>query len=359
MKDLFKNVKINNLDIKNAFVRSATWENLTEDGHINARLLKIYEELAEGEIGLILTGYANIVKEEQPNAGMFGIYDDSFIDGYKQLTEVIHKYNSKIFLQVAYGGTKTTYNLGERIIFAPSDIPERGTGTQGKPMTKEEIDYIVEAFGESARRAKEANFDGIEIHGAHTYLIGQFLSPYYNKREDEYGGSLENRMKFLIEVYQSMRNKVGKEYPIIVKLTASEFFDGGLTFEETKLICKKMEEIGIDGIEISGNIHGKGESLIGKEFDGFILKNEGYFSEYAKEIAKICQIPIITVGGIKTFEGAQEIIDNSEISMIGISRPLLAEPKLIKKWKNGNREKVKCIRCSKCRNKDGNYCIFK
>lgn len=106
MKDLFKSVKINNLDIKNAFVRSATWENLTEDGHINERLLKIYEELAEGEIGLILTGYANIVKEEQPNAGMFGIYDDSFIDGYKQLTKVVHKYNSKIFLQVAYGGTK-------------------------------------------------------------------------------------------------------------------------------------------------------------------------------------------------------------------------------------------------------------
>ncbi len=358
MKNLFDSVKIGTLESKNRFVRSATWENMTEDGYINEKLLNIYKELAEGEVGLILTGYANIVKEEQPNAGMFGIYDDSFISGYKKLCDIVHEYGSTIVLQVAYGGTKTTYNVGERVIFAPSAVPEIGTGTLGKEMTLEDIKYIVNAFAQSARRAKESGFDGIEIHGAHTYLINQFLSPYYNRREDKYGGSLENRMRFLVEIYNAMRKEVGKEYPILVKLTSTDFFDGGLTFDETKKICKKMEEIGIDGIEISGNVHGKGESLIGKTFDGYEIKNEGYFSEFAKVIANEISIPVITVGGIKTFEATENLLNNSNIEMFAISRPLLTEPNLIKRWKNGDKTKVRCVRCSKCRNKDGNYCII-
>lgn len=358
MKSLFDCVKIGNMVSKNRFVRSATWENMTESGHMNEKLFDIYEELAKGEIGLILTGYANVVEEEQPNAGMFGIYNDSFIEGYKELCDKVHNYNSLIVLQMAYGGTKTTYNVGERTIFAPSDVPEIGTGTQGKAMTKDEIDYIVNAFGDGARRAKEAGFDGVEIHGAHTYLINQFLSPYYNRREDEYGGDLNNRMRFLIEIYENMREKVGNDYPILLKLTSTEFFDGGLTFEETREICKKMEKLGIDAIELSGNLHGKGESLVGKTFDGYEIKNEGYFSEFAKIVSKEIDIPVITVGGIKTFEATEELLNNSNIEMFAISRPLLTEPNLVKRWKEGDRKKVRCVRCSKCRNKDGNYCIL-
>lgn len=358
MKNLFNEVKISDLSIKNRFVRSATWENMTDNGKMNKKLYDLYEDLAKGEIGLIITGYANILKEEQPNPGMFGIYDDSFISGYKELCDRVHKYNSKIILQVAYGGTKTKYNIGERNIFAPSNIPELSTETIGTPMTKEDIDYIVNAFAQSARRAKESGFDGIEIHGAHTYLINQFLSPYYNQRTDEYGGSLENRMRFLVEIYTAMRNETGLSYPILLKLTASDFFDGGLTFEETRKISKKMEEIGIDAIEISGNIHGKGESLVGHDFEGYKIQKEAYFGEFAKIIAKEVEIPIITVGGIKTYEAADEILNSSNISMFGLSRPLLTEPHLIKRWKEGNREKVKCIRCSKCRTPEGNYCVI-
>lgn len=357
MKTLFDSVKIGNMECKNRFVRSATWENMTEDGYMNERLMNVYRELAIGEVGLILTGYANIVKEEQPNAGMFGIYDDSFIPGYKKLCEEVHKYGSKIVLQVAYGGTKTTYKVGERVIFAPSAVAEKGTGTMGKEMSLDEIKYIVEAFGQSARRAKESGFDGVEIHGAHTYLINQFLSPYYNRREDMYGGSLENRMRFLVEIYEAMRKEVGKDYPILIKLTSTDFFEGGLTFEETRVICKKLEELGIDGIEVSGNVHGKGESLVGQKFDGYEIKNEGYFSEFAKIIAEDVKVPIITVGGIKTLEVTEKLLNESKIEMFAISRPLLAEPHLIKRWKEGDTSKVKCVRCSKCRNADGNYCV--
>ncbi|MEF1231424.1 NADH:flavin oxidoreductase, partial [Vibrio fortis] len=128
-------------------------------------------------------------------------------------------YGSKIIMQLAYGGTKTTYNVGERVIFAPSDVPEMGTKTQGKAMSKQDIDYIVDAFAKASLRAKQSGFDGVEIHAAHTYLINQFLSPYYNQRQDEYGGCLENRMRFLIEIFNKTRELVGEDYPIFVKLT--------------------------------------------------------------------------------------------------------------------------------------------
>ncbi|MFU0784590.1 NADH:flavin oxidoreductase [Clostridium sp.] len=356
-KSLFHEAKLANITLKNRFVRSATWENMaTENGHLTKELYNIYENLSKNEVGLIITGYANIVKEEQPNPGMMGMYDNSFIDEYKKLTNIVHSYDSKIIMQLAYGGTKTKFNLGERIIYAPSAIPERNTNTLGKPMTKEEIDYIVNAFAESGKRVKDSGFDGVEIHGAHSYLINQFLSPYYNRRNDEYGGSLENRMRFLTEIYYKMREKVGEDFPIFVKLTASEFFEGGLTFEETKLICKRLESIGVDGIELSGNIHGKAKSMVGEVFDGHELKKEGYFLEYAKIISNIIDLPIITVGGFRNFDNIEKTLNETNIGFFGISRPLLTEPNLIKRWKEGDKKPAKCVSCSKCRTSEGNYC---
>lgn len=359
MNNVFEETHIGNMVLKNRFVRSATWENMTtEEGHMTDQLFDIYDELGKGELGLIITGYANIVKEEQPNPGMMGIYDDSFIDEYNVLTESVHANDTKIVMQLAYGGTKTTYNLGDRVIYAPSDICERGTKTQGKAMTKENIDYIVHAFAEASRRAKESGFDGVEIHGAHSYLINQFLSPYYNKREDEYGGSLDNRMRFLLEIYNEIRNVVGKEYPVLVKLTATDFFEGGLTFDETRLICEKLAEIGVDGIEISGNVHGRAHVLVGESFDGYEIQKEGYFLEYGKVISEDIAVPVITVGGLSDIETIERMVSETNIQCFALARPLLTEPHLIKRWKAGDRRPVQCVRCSKCRTAEGNYCVI-
>lgn len=359
MKQLFEQSNTLGFETRNRFIRSATWENMaTETGHMTDPLYDIYEELAKGEVGTIITGYANVVAEEKPNAGMMGIYEDSFIPEYQKLTQLVHDHHARIVLQVAYGGTKTTYQVGERIIFAPSSVAEVGTGTMGKEMTKEEITYIVNAFAQSARRAKASGFDGIEIHGAHTYLINQFLSPYYNRRNDEYGGSLANRMNFLKEVYFAMRQEVGAEYPIWVKLTASDFMEGGLTFADTREICMEMERIGVNAIELSGNVHGKAKSLVGNEFDGYCIEKEGFFYRYGAAISELIQIPVITVGGFEKMESIEEILNQSNIQFFAISRPLLAEPDLIKRWKNGDHTPVKCVRCSKCRTDEGNYCVI-
>ncbi|WP_194435222.1 NADH:flavin oxidoreductase [Vibrio fluminensis] len=358
MSFLFSPSRIGNMTLKNRFVRSATWENLaTEDGHMTDRLYEIYEELAQGEVGLIVTGYANIVEEEKPNAGMMGMYNDSFIPEYQKLTDLVHQYDSKIVMQLAYGGTKTTFNVGERVIFAPSEVPERGTKTQGKAMTKAEIDYIVEAFALASKRAQDSGFDGVEIHAAHTYLINQFLSPYYNQREDEYGGSLENRMRFLVEIYQATRKLVGDNFPILVKLTATEFFEGGATFDETRVVCKKLEELGVDAIIISGNIHGNASTMIGEQFDGYTLQAEGYFHEYGDVISQDVNVPVITVGGLGDICAIEEIAERTNIQYFALSRPLMAEPLLVKRWLEADRKPVDCERCSKCRTKRGNFCV--
>lgn len=358
MSTLFSESQIGSMTLKNRFIRSATWENMaTEEGHMTDKLYAIYEELAKGEVGLIVTGYANIVEEEKPNAGMMGMYNDSFIDEFQKLTDLVHHYDSKIVMQLAYGGTKTTYNVGERLIYAPSEVCEIGTQTLGKAMTQEEIGYIVQAFAQAGRRAKESGFDGIEIHAAHTYLINQFLSPYYNRREDQYGGNLDNRMRFLLEIYAETRKLVGDEFPLLVKLTASEFFDGGLTFDETRLICQKLESIGVDAIIISGNIHGKANTLIGEHFDGHTIQEEGYFHQYGHAISEEVDIPVITVGGLTDINAIEEIANNTGIQYFALSRPLLSEPSLIKRWKEGDRSPVECERCSKCRTKRGNFCV--
>ncbi|PML65259.1 NADH:flavin oxidoreductase [Vibrio breoganii] len=358
MSILFSPAQIGNMTLKNRFVRSATWENMaTEEGYMTEKLYDIYEELAKGDVGLIVTGYANIVEDEKPNAGMMGIYNDSFIEGYKKLTDLVHQYDAKIVKQIAYGGTKTTYNLGERVIFAPSEIPERGTNTQGKAMSKDEINLIVDAFAEASLRAKKSGFDGVEIHAAHTYLINQFLSPYYNRRNDEYGGSLENRMRFLVEIYEKTRDLVGEDFPILIKLTATEFFEGGQSFEQTRAICKKLEQLGVDAIIVSGNIHGKVSEMVGESFDGYTLQQEGYFHEYGHVISQDVKVPVITVGGLSDFDAIESIANNTGIDFFAVSRPLLAEPQLIKRWKEGDRAPVDCERCSKCRTKRGNFCV--
>ncbi|GEA60704.1 NADH:flavin oxidoreductase [Vibrio comitans] len=358
MSILFSPAQIGNMTLKNRFVRSATWENMaTEEGYMTEKLYDIYEELAKGDVGLIVTGYANIVEDEKPNAGMMGIYNDSFIEGYKKLTDLVHQYDAKIVKQIAYGGTKTTYNLGDRVIFAPSEIPERGTNTQGKAMSIEDIALITDAFAQASLRAKKSGFDGVEIHAAHTYLINQFLSPYYNRRDDEYGGSLENRMRFLVEIYQKTRALVGEDFPILIKLTATEFFEGGQTFEQTRVICKKLEQLGVDAIIVSGNIHGKASEMVGESFDGYTLQQEGYFHEYGHAISQDVKVPIITVGGLSDFDAIENIANTTGIDFFAVSRPLLAEPQLIKRWKEGDRAPVDCERCSKCRTKRGNFCV--
>lgn len=177
----------------------------------------VYENLAKGGVGTIITGYAFVREDEQPNPGMMGIYDDSFIEEYKELTNLVHTNKSNIIMQIIYGGFMTSFNVGKRTIWGPSTMECEATGAMAREMSKEEIKLLISDFENAALRAKKACFDGIQIHAAHGYLLSQFLSPYYNKRKDEYGGNIENRGRIIFEIYKAIRVSVGKDFPIFIK----------------------------------------------------------------------------------------------------------------------------------------------
>lgn len=349
MKSLFDKVKIGNVEIKNRFVRSATWENMADsEGHVTQKLINLYEELGKGGVGLIISSYCYIMKEEKPNDKMLGIYDDSFIEEYKNITDRVHKAGSLIFLQIVYGGSQTTFNVEGRKIWGMSSVPHKRTGVMPSEIKKEEIEELKSAFEDAAYRAKLAGFDGVQIHCAHGYFLSQSLSPYYNRRNDKYGGSIENRGRLILEVYEKIRKKVGEAFPITIKINSSDFEEGEGTFEECKYVCIELSKIGIDGIEISG----------GGRIWASNSKEESIYKEYAKEISEVVNIPVMLVGINRDFKSMGEILNSTKIAFFSMCRPFLREPDLINRWEKGNLEKSKCISCGKCYSIDGTSCIF-
>lgn len=357
MRTLFESIQIGNLHCSNRILRSATWEAMADErGFMSEEQYKIYETLAQNKVGLISTGYARVMESDCPNAGMMGIYDDQFIPSYQKLTALVHQYDSKIMMQIAYGGTKTTYRVGERRILAPSAIPEKTTGTVGTPMTKEDISAVVRAHGEAARRVRQSGFDAVQIHGGHSYLLNQFLSPYYNTRTDEYGGSLEHRARLLLECCDAARHAVGDDYPILVKITCTDFFEEGFHFDDCRALCSMLAGHGVNAIEISGNVHGKAEKMVGQVFDGQPITPHGYFLPYAEIIAREQAIPVFVTGGFRDPAEMTAWLNTSNVAGFGMSRPLLCEPDLVNRWAQGQQDGARCVHCSRCRTPSGNYC---
>lgn len=330
---VFEKINIGGIEVNNRFVRSATVvQKATLDGYVTEDILNMYRELSEGEVGLIITGTMGIIKGAD-NSKLLRIHDDSYLEGLKKLTDVVHKNNSKIIPQLGHGGTLE--------------------------MTKAEIENFVEEFGEAALRSKKAGFDGVQVHAAHGFLFSKFLSPYHNRRNDEYGGSLENRARIILEVFNSIKTKCGKEFPVFIKINCSDFFENGngFTFEESKQVAKIFAEAGFDAIEISGG------SAVGGEYTParpkiHLKEQEAYHKDFAVKIAEEVSIPVILVGGIRSLEIAEDILQETKIEAISLSRPLIREPKLIKRWAEGNTEKAKCVSCNQCFDQEGNICIF-
>lgn len=361
VKKLFESTELVDLKLKNRFIRAATWEELADEkGHLTNELIAVYENLARNNVGTIITGYSFIIENQQTNYNMMGIYDDSFIDEYKTLTKAVHRYDANIILQIMHGGSQTEYKTKNDILWGPSPIENITTKILPKEMTKEEINILIKAFADAAIRAKKAGFDGVEIHGGHGYLLNQFLSPYYNRRKDEYGGSIENRARLLFQVYEAVRNAVGSRFAILVKMNCEDFIEQGLSFEDSKYVCKKLSQMGIDAIEISGGSsdssgHNKNASRTGIN----TIEKESYFKSQGAEIAEEVSVPIILVGGNRSLEEMNDLLNKTKISYFSLCRPLLCEPNLIKRWYEGDTKKSKCISCNKCSNVEGKYCIFR
>ncbi len=361
MKQIFEQSQFAGLKFKNRLWRSATWLALADDkGHITPELIRRYEELAEGGVGTIITGYAHILEDEQPNAGMMGIYSDDFIEEYKPFVKRIHDLGANIIMQVCYGGSSTKYRTEERNIWGPSAVKNPMYGVTPAEMTKEDIQTVIDTYAQSARRVKEAGFDGVQLHAAHSYLYSQFLTPYFNRRTDEYGGSIENRARIILETLEAVRNEVGPDYPVLIKMHCTDEWPGqGLTIDESLWVATELEKRGITAIEFSGgNPHPENVNKGAIRKKVVKPENQAYFKKPTKYIAAHLRIPVISVGGHRDVAMMEEILNSSNISYFSLSRTLHSEPNLPNKWAEDPNQIPRCVGCVKCWAPGGNVCVL-
>jgi 2,4-dienoyl-CoA reductase-like NADH-dependent reductase (Old Yellow Enzyme family) len=262
------------------------------------------------------------------------------------MTEAVHKAGGKIAMQIVHGGVLSSPELTGEEVLGPSAMQSEN-GPVGREMTKEEIQETVEAFVKAASRAEKAGFDGLQIHIAHTYLLNQFLSPFFNKRTDEYGGSLENRARMLMQVVSRVKDTVAG-YPILVKLNSEDLLEGGLTKEEMLEVCAMLQHAGIDAIELSGGTT-LGLFINKLEITPFPIGNgDVYWRKAAEQYKKKIDVPLILVGGIRSFETAEQLVEGGVADYVSMSRPLIREPDLINRWKTGDTRKADCVSDNAC-----------
>ena len=352
--------KIGEIEIKNRFVRSATGERLaSEDGRVTDELVQFYKVLAEGGVGLIITGITYVHANGKGIPNQLAIDRDDLIPGLRKLTDVVHQYgeNCKIAIQLHHSGRQSMVLENPP---APSAVFEPTFNVMPKEMTIKDIEDTIEAFAESARRAKEAGFDAIQLHAAHGYLLSEFLSPYTNKRTDEYGGSLENRFRIIEEIYKETVNSIGKNFPIFVKMNVDDFLEGGLKLDESIRIAEKFSKIGFAAIETSScmwEVISRTKKELGwhpsfnpeARTDIDSKDKEAYHLPYAKEIKKVIKIPLILVGGIRSLDVIEQILNEKNADFISLCRPLIREPDLPNKWLKGTGKiTCECISCNGC-----------
>lgn len=351
MNVLFEPFTIKNIELKNRFVRSATYDGFADNsGHISDGQIKLFSDLAEGGVGLIISGIAYVHHSGQVSPFQNSIAGDEFVPGFKKLTNAVHDRGAKIALQLFHGGREAKFLKTKKTLPLAPSVIENDPYYRGeyRAMTDSEIWEIIHAFGDGAKRAKEAGFDAIQLHGAHAYLLSQFLSPYTNHRQDQWGGNLENRLRLHCEIYKDIRKKTGNDYPIMIKIGVEDGFTGGLEFNEGKQAAKLLADFGFDSLEISQGL--RGERYVGTEYKTKIdsINKEAYFRNWCREIKNQTAIPIMMVGGLRTFSLMKEIIESKEADFVSLCRPLICEPGLINDWETNEHKKAKCISCNKC-----------
>jgi len=377
MTVLFSAMKIGNVEIPNRFVSSATYEGMAkETGEVSDELIKRYVRLAKGGVGLSITGIMFVHPFGRGYKYQTGIHHDSMIDGLKKLVDAVHQSGGKIAFQLAHGGRQTTKDMIGKTPLAPSS---RGRDpinfVKPKEMTENDIMETINSFGAAAKRAVEAGADGIQLHGAHGYLISEFLSPYFNIRKDSWGGSDENRFRFLKEVFLEVETMVPDGFPVLVKLNANDYTpQKGVAPSLTAKYAGWLTELGIDGVEVScgsplysymnmcrGDVPTAelvkslpwwkkpiGRLMIGKLEKKYDLE-EGYNLEAAKVIKPaLGNTPLLLVGGMRTVSHMEFVLENNYADFISMSRPFIKEPFLVNKIKEGKMDKVSCVSCNRC-----------
>jgi 2,4-dienoyl-CoA reductase-like NADH-dependent reductase (Old Yellow Enzyme family) len=355
MSILFEPGHIAGLELKNRLVRSATAERMCdEDGRPEQAMIDLYADLARGGVGLIVTGHAFVHESGKAHSTMTGVHRDDLVPSLRALSEVVHRESgdkrSGVVMQISHAGRQTSEETIGRTPLAPSPLPRVRGGPRPQELTEAEVVELIAAFGRAAGRAKEAGFDGVQLHGAHGYLINQFCSPATNWRRDRWGGSIARRLRFLEEVAAAVRDEVGGDYPLLIKLGIQDSVRDGLTLDDGIEIVRHLADWGIDAVEISCGIGGTSSRK-----DILRPEHEAYFLPQARRAREATDLPLILVGGMRSLAVMESILEEGTADFISMSRPLIREPDLPNQWREGRTEPAACISCNNCWPGPGEY----
>ncbi|MDD5698480.1 MAG: NADH:flavin oxidoreductase [Victivallaceae bacterium] len=346
MSLLFEQNCLAGIQLRNRSVRSATYEGLaTEDGLVTPELVAAMEKLAAGEVGLIISGHAYVSLEGKASSRKLAIDRDECIPGLAHLARAVHAAGGRIVVQLAHAGAQA---LDGSIAVGPSPIKKAMGETICRALTVMEIEHLAGAFAAAALRSREAGFDGVQLHAAHGYLLSEFLSPYFNRRTDAYGGGIAGRSTLIVEILRLIKEKCGADYPVMIKINSEDFIKNGLTRKDCLAACAIFEKNGIDAIEFSG---GAMESRKGCEpiRKGDLQPDDlPYYFEAAKAYKQQLKVPLILVGGIRYYETAAKLLADGNCDYAAFCRPLIREPELMKRWRSGDTSRAKCISCNLC-----------
>ncbi|MGQ9624428.1 MAG: oxidoreductase [Candidatus Bathycorpusculaceae bacterium] len=346
MDKLFESFKIGTMKLKNRIVMPAMGTNFSaEDGSVTQRLKNYHAERAKGGVGLIIVEGAYIEPRGKGSLRQLAVDHDNKIPGLRELATAVKANGAKVALQLFHGGRQSHSSIIGTQPVSASEVPCRLTGETPRALTVSEIRDLVEVFAEAARRTKEAGFDAVEIHGAHGYLVNQFLSPLTNRRTDHYGGDTKGRATFLLEILERIKEKVGKDYPVLCRINGDDYIEGGIKLEEAKTIAKMLETGGVDALHISGGIY---DSPIPVTTAPMALPR-GIMVHLAAGIKEVVNVPVIAVGRIDDPELAEEILQQGKADLVSMGRALLADPYLPKKAAAGAVDEInRCIACDEC-----------
>lgn len=365
--ELFTPGEIGGVAIRNRFIRSATSEGMAdENGFVTSEYLELHRNLVRGGVGLNFTGHACVLPNGKSLPGMTGIYEDAHVPGLRTVTDEIHAEGGKVFAQIQHCGSQS---LAPDITpVAPSVIVNPQFLRVPVEITPAQIEETIKAFGEAAGRVKAAGFDGVHVHAGHGYLISEFLSQHSNKREDEWGGSLENRQRFGLEVYRAMRAEVGPDFPITWKLGLKDFVPEGLGLDEGIATAELFAAEGVDALECSAGLMSPlAESARtyagvtrrrGLE-DGLVHRllseptPEAYFLDWARVLRSRVDCKLILVGGLRTTETMESAVAGGHVDFVSLARPFIREPDLVNQIEAGRRGLVDCVSCNICLMHDG------
>jgi 2,4-dienoyl-CoA reductase-like NADH-dependent reductase (Old Yellow Enzyme family) len=322
--------------LPNRLAKAAMEENMSDEGQVpGPAILCLYQRWAEGGTGLLITGNVMIDGRALTGPGGIVLEKDSDLAPFKAWASTAKKNNTQVWMQINHPGRQVYAAMGGDVL-SPSDIAldlgkHSHLFSQPKAMTHNDIKQLIQRFVDTAVKAEQAGFDGVQIHGAHGYLLSQFLSPLTNKRHDEFGGSIENRMRLLLSVIRAVRAHVAPTFAVSVKINSADFQRGGFDADDAKTVILAMNELAVDLVELSGGSY-ESPAMQGRTADGRTLQREAYFLDFAEEIALVATMPIMTTGGVRRLAVAEDVLTHG-IDVVGMGTALAMNPSLPNDWK--------------------------